>query len=297
VGLRFVTGMALAGISPVGMKIASTWAKGGIGLLIGLLVGALTLGSALPHLVNVLGGLDWRTTIRGTSLLALVAAGLIRLVRLGPAHTRAARFHWRQATEAFTRPALRLANLGYLGHMWELYAMWAWVGVFLTVNDALRLSAGTAGLLTFLVIAVGAAGCLFGGLFADRRGRTTLTMLAMGLSGTMAILAAVFAAGPVWLLIAIALVWGFFVIADSAQFSASVIELSPPELRGTMLTVQTSAGFLLTLVSIHIVPLIAAEWGWPWALAILAPGPFLGMLAMGRLRARPEAAKLAGGRR
>ncbi len=297
---RFLTGAAMAGIYPVGMKIAVTWAKGDIGLLVGLLVGALTLGSGAPHLFNAMGGIDWRFTIAVTSLLALTAALVINLVRIGPNLAPSPRFDPRIAFKAYTRPALRLANFGYLGHMWELYAMWAWLAVFLHASFEVHMedAALWSRLATFAVIGVGgAAGAVLGGMIADRIGRTALTMGAMAASGTCAIfIGFLFGASP-WLVFSVAFFWGVVVIADSAQFSASIAELSEPGTLGTMLTMQTSVGFLLTLATLHLIPTMVAAVGWQFAFATLAVGPFFGVWAMGRLRAHPDSVNIAGGRR
>jgi MFS family permease len=302
---RFLTGACMAGVYPVGMKMVTTWAKDDMGLLVGLLVGALTLGSAAPHFLNAFGGLDWRIAIGSASAISLTSAVLINFVKLGPNWTTAPPFNPRAAFGALTNPALRLANFGYLGHMWELYAMWAWLGLFL--DASFRLSGGFSGedgaafwarMATFAAIGIGGgAGSLLGGYIADRKGRTFLTMGAMGVSAACAMSVGFLFGGDPVLLFLLCFLWGASVIADSAQFSASIAELAPPERVGTMLTLQTSMGFLLTLATIHLMPLAVDSMGWRYAFAVLAIGPILGVIAMGRLRAHPDSIKLANGRR
>jgi MFS family permease len=301
--LRLITGMCMAGIYPVGMKLATSWARGNAGLLVGILVGALTLGSASPYLFDVLGGIDWRWTIALASLSALVAAALINLVGIGPAATRRAEFRIDDALQGWRDRPLRLANLGYLGHMWELYAMWAWIGAFLTASFAIALpdtpdhGAVGAKLMAFATIAVGAIGSLAGGLLADRLGRTTITMAALAISGACSVAAGFTFGGAPLVTAVLCMVWGIAVVADSAQFSASIAELSPPDRTGTMLTAQTALGFLLTLITIHALPYAVELLSWRYAFAVLAIGPIVGIAAMARLRGLPEASKLAGGRR
>ncbi|WP_298424908.1 MFS transporter [Rhodoblastus sp.] len=298
--LRFATGISLAGVYPVGMAMAATWARGDLGLLIGLLVGALTLGSASPHLAAAFGGLDWRAPILFASAGALIAAALAGFIGLGPNVARAPEFRWSNVMLGWRSQPLRLANFGYFGHMWELYAMWAWIGAFVAASFRARYGDAPPlppALATFFIVASGAFGALLGGFFADRVGRTLVTSLSMAVSGLCCLLIGFTFGGSAAAVLAVGFVWGVSVIADSAQFSASTVELCEPGLRGAMLTAQTCFGFLLTLASIHLMPDAVAALGWRYAFATLAIGPFLGVWAMLALRARPEAEAMAGGRR
>jgi MFS family permease len=301
--LRFATGLCMAGAYPPAMKIVATWFRSGRGLAIGILVGALTVGSAAPHLIRGLTDLPWRGTLLAASGLSLLAAGLIWLrVSEGPNRFPAARFDLHMAGAVFRERGPRLACFGYFGHMWELYAMWAWLGLFLAASleqhgggSYLGLGAPAA---TFVAMGLGGAvGAYAGGALADRWGRTTLTMAAMALSGLCAATIGLSFGGPPTLTFLLAIFWGVTVVADSAQFSTAVTELSPPAYVGTALTAQTCVGFALTMVSIWLVPPVVRAIGWTWAFAMLAPGPVLGVLAMGRLRAVPESVKMASGRR
>ena len=300
IALRFATGVCLAGVYPPGMKIAASHVTGaGRGLAIGVLVGALTLGSATPHLVaGVLGDetLPWRAVLGTSSALAALGALVVaRLVRDGPHAPPVARFDPRLALRVLRERGVRLANLGYFGHMWELYAMWSWFALFLAATGA---DPRAARLTTFLVIGVaGAAGALAGGWLADRLGRTRVTIAAMAMSGACCLASPLAFVLPAPAVLLFGLVWGASIIADSAQFSAAVTELASPESMGTALTLQTSLGFALTLLPIWGLPLAAEALGWRFAFVLLAPGPILGCAAMARLRALPEATRMAGGRR
>jgi MFS family permease len=297
--LRFLTGFFVAGIYPPALKIVASHFRRGRGVAVGLMIGGLTLGSATPHLVSGLGGLDWRVVIAVTSALTVFGGVAVLLfVPDGPYPFPRGSFEPRYMLRAFRDPAVRLANLGYFGHMWELYAMWSWFGVFFA--ESLRLAgvqdAHLPALGTFLVIGAGALGCYGGGILGDRWGRTRTTALAMAVSGTCAALAGVLFGGAPLLVLALGVVWGIAVVADSAQFSTMVTELADQAYVGTALTVQLALGFLLTVATIWIIPLARDAFGWQWAFLVLAPGPALGVLAMLRLKGRPEAARIAEGR-
>ncbi|OSQ46416.1 MFS transporter [Thalassospira sp. MCCC 1A01428] len=298
--LRLLTGMCMAGIYPIGMKMVATWARGDTGFLVGLLVGALTLGSALPHLFSVALPLDWRWVIVAASGSAWLAAFGVMFVKLGGTPARSPRFDPRVVGHIIADKPLRYAGYGYFGHMWELYAMWGWTGLFLFrayQERGMDNAAAWAALTTFAIVGIGALGSLLGGIFADRWGRTTITIAAMTMSGFCALVTGALAGAPLPVLVIVCLIWGISVVADSAQFSSCVIELAEPAHIGTALTLQNAVGFLIALISIHLVPLVADAFGWWASFAMLAIGPVMGVIAMTRLRAMPEAVKLAQGRR
>ena len=297
--LRFLTGMFLAGVYPPAMKILATWFRHSRGLALGVLVGALTLGKATPYLINGVGSYNWRTNVAFVSLLAVVGGVVVLLfVSDGPFALPAARFDFSQAGRVFRNHGVRLANLGYLGHMWELYAMWTWIPFMIRASLSARHSSPAfAEVGSFVVIGCGAVGCVVAGLIADRVGRTIVTSTAMAISGSCCLVIGLFfGANPIALLI-VAAIWGASVVADSAQFSACVTELGDPQYIGTALTIQTCLGFLLTTISIELIPRLEKLVGWRYAFVILAPGPLFGVLSMLRLRGLPEAEKIAHGRR
>lgn len=294
---RFATGFFAAGIYPPLLKVMATHFREGRGLALGVLTGAISLGSALPHLVNGLVGVDWRQVVLASTVLTLAGGAVALAVPTGAYPFARGGFEPRYAWRALADPAVRLANFGYFGHMWELYAMWSWFVIFFA--DSLA-AAGTpdgslASLGAFAVVGAGAIGCVAGGVLGDRWGRTRTTALAMSVSGACALVIGAAFASPA-LVFAIGLLWGVAVVADSAQFSTMVTELADQRYVGTALTTQLAVGFSLTVATIWLVPLVRDALGWAWTFVILVPGPALGVLAMLRLGARPEAARIAGGR-
>jgi MFS family permease len=306
ISFRFLTGAALAGTYPPGMKILAGWFRHGRGTALGIMVGALAIGSALPHGVNALGGVgadNWRIVILTSSALALIAAALVGIfIHDGPYASPSPPFDIRQVIDilSFRNRSLSLANFGYLGHMWELYAMWGWIALLLTQSANVS-NAPTYAIksLSFLVIAVGALGCWWAGRVSDRiipnglslisdhdsrvRQRSRVTIIAMAVSGACCLLTAIFFHN-FYAVAAISIIWGISIVADSAQFSAIISEVADPQYVGTALTLQTAMGFLLTVVSIRVTAAIGEHWGWHWAAASLAIGPALGIWAMLRLQ-------------
>lgn len=285
--MRGLTGLSLAGVYPVGMKIAVGWTLKSRGLLVGLLVGALTLGSAAPHAIALLGGPEWRITVLVASGLALFAAVLVLAVRLGPYHVKAPRFHPSSLGLAWKSRPIRLAFAGYLCHMWELYAFWAWIALALALSfeqagrlDAVELARFT----TFCAIALGGLLCVPAGGLADRLGKARIAGLCMVLSAAAAFGTAATYGGPPALSICFVLMWGAFIISDSAQFSALVADAAPAECAGSLITFQTALGFLLTAVTVQGAPVVAAYLDWPMTLALLGIGPVIGFEAMRRLQ-------------
>jgi MFS family permease len=288
--LRFATGFSLAGVYPPAMKMASTWFRARRGLAIGTVVGALTVGKATPYLVHALPAAGPQLVILVASVCAMVAALLIAgFYSDGPYPFPPRPFAWGLVQTVIERREWRLATSGYLGHMFELYSFWTWIPLFLAASVAAQTgrsgdaSPGLVSAVAFGTIAVGGFGCVWGGLAADSRGRERLVMLAMALSGACSLLIPLAFGRSLWLVGALAWAWGFFVIADSAQFSALVTEAVPAHTVGTALTVQTSLGFLLTMVSIQLIPPLVAVVGWRWAFPVLALGPAFGIASIRRL--------------
>lgn len=281
--LRALTGAALAGVYPVGMKIAVGWSVKDRGLLVGALVGALTLGSASPHLIALFGGADWRVTIWVTTIITVCGGVGMLWTGLGPHHARAPGLDLGAIRLAWTDRRIRYAILGYLGHMWELYIFWAWVGV-IAGSSFMLAGAGDPGwlakLTAFLAVALGGIACVVCGRWADRFGKAEVAGWILGLSAVASVAAAASYGGPVWLVMGALIVWGVLVVPDSPLFSALVADAAPPERAGSLMTFQTSIGFLLTAFTVQATPFVAEAVGWPVVLAAMGIGPVLGVFAM-----------------
>ena len=288
--MRFLTGLFLAGVYPPGMKMIATWFVANRGLAIGALVGALTIGKALPYLIRAIDGVDAAFVVLSASAAAFLAALLVFwLYEDGPHAFERRAFSWNLVGTVTRHRETRLAIAGYLGHMWELYAMWSLISLFFleffsgkgaTLNTALS----NAGFAAFAAIATGAAGCVVAGRWADVVGRERVTVYAMITSGACALIMGHLLDSTLWLAGIIGAVWGFSIVADSAQFSAIVTEVAPAHAVGTALTLQTSLGFLLTAISIPLTIAVQQRFGWAPAFSLLAVGPALGVVAMVKLK-------------
>jgi MFS family permease len=296
--LRFVTGFFIAGVYPPSFKLISTWYRKGRGFALGVLAAGIIFGNASPHLANALGGIDWKSVIYATTAMSIIGGVVAYSVKDGPFEFPRTVFDPRQIGRVFANQGVRLASIGYFGHMWELFAMAAWFLIFF--GDHLEARGRTAiplaAFVTWAVITIGALGSWVGGSVADRWGRTNFTALMLAISGLCSLGIGLLFDGPTWLVIVVGLIWGFTVVADSAQFSAMVTEVGDQSHVGTALTMQIAIGFTISAATIWIIPLIEEAVTWTWAFAVLALGPIVGIAAMLKLKSLPEAKLIAGGR-
>lgn len=282
---RFFTGFFLAGIYPVGMKIASDWFSGNLGKALGYLIGALVIGTAFPHLLNYLGtGLSWRAVLIGTSALALIG-GLLTffLVGDGPYRKTGSRFEPQRIIDVFKIKDFRSAAFGYFGHMWELYTFWAFLPFILTFYNQQHNSEINVSLWTFIIMASGVIGCVTGGISSLKIGSAKVAYRFLLASGILCLLSPLFFIVPPFAFLGLLIIWGIAVIGDSAQFSTLNAQTAPPEFKGTALTIAVSIGFLLTIPSIQLLGFLSEQIDTKWLLLTLVVGPIFGLIYTKRL--------------
>lgn len=290
--LRLLTGIFLAAVYPPALKEVSTWFRQGRGTALGVMIGALTLGSALPHLVGSFGGIRWEGVITATTIMTAAGGALILLLRdEGPYPFPRRRFSLQASLASLRNKHVALANIGYMGHMWELYAMWAWVGTFIASMPAIAVlphADTTASALSFVCIGVGALGCFVGGRLSDRYGRPQSALICLICSGSAAVALSLVGTSSLLLVLALCIFWGFWVIADSAQFSAVITEHADPVYVGGAVSIQLALGYLTTTLSLWLVPVLVQRWSWALAIGVLAIGPLIGAAAMAVLTFAPS---------
>ena len=300
ISARFATGAALALVYPPSVKLASTWFRQSRGLALGVMVGALALGSALPYLMRGVGaGPDWQLVLVGSSVASVIAALLFGFVlNEGPHPYSRTKVDPRQIGAIIRNRPVMLANIGYFGHSWDIYAMWGWIMAYAAAAQLAGLSVGNPAILAFAAIAMGAPASVAAGKMADHFGRCNMAAFCTATSGAAALLIGVTFGGPAWAFLVVATVWGAIIVADSAQYTAAVTELADQTLVGSTVAFQMGVGFGITMITVWLLPMLAELLGsWRWSFLILLPGPVVGAWAMLTLKKLPEAELLAGGRR
>lgn len=284
---RFATGVMLAGVYPVGMKLVASWFSERLGWQLGVMVGALVLGTSSPFFFRATGhALPWRAIIGAASGAAILGGLLVLLVTDGPFLKKRAAFEPKMLLRVFALRRFRLQSIAYFGHCWELYAVWTLTPFFLA--DQLGLRGSSLAWLSFLVVAVGAIGCGVGGWLSHTLGERLIALVALIVSGTICLTIGWWVTLPLGVVVVVFLVWGVAVVADSPQFSALAVRSCPPEYTGTALTVQNGVGFAITAASIQLLPLLADAIGWRWTFLALAPGPAIGVWALWKLGKQPD---------
>lgn len=283
---RLFTGVALSGVYGPGLKLVSTWFQLRRGMAMGVVVGALTIGSAGPHLFKGFGITSWELVLMITGVCSILSGIFMLFVKVGPYPLPVGAFDPNAIPRAFKNQKVRLANFGYFGHMWELLAMWSWFGLFVAESfrtSGMNIPSSAAALVTFIVIGSGLFGAWFGGVFADRIGREQVTLWSLGVSGTIALFIGFFFGSSPWIVAIFGVIWGVSIIADSAQFSALLTEHTDQRYVGSTLTIQLAIGYVLTIIVIFLVPFVESIVGWKYTFLILLPGPILGFISMFRL--------------
>lgn len=286
--LRFLTGVFIAGIYPVGMKIAADWFEKGLGKALGFLLGALVLGTAFPHLLkNRDFELPWKSVLYFTSLFA-TAGGLLMLLFVGdgPYRKKSGGFQWNAFKEIFSSKKWRQSAFGYFGHMWELYTFWGFVPLILGLYAAKKGIALNVPLFSFLIIGCGAISCISGGYLSQKIGSAKVATAALFVSGICCFLSPVAFQLPLWFFIAILFIWGLAVVPDSPQFSTLVAQYAPEHLRGTALTIYNSIGFSISTVSLIVIDRVfysTGFFGGKNTFLLLGIGALVGLPSMIRL--------------
>lgn len=281
---RFLTGFMLAGIYPVGMKIASDYFKDGLGKSLGFLVGALVLGTAFPHLLKTFTtSFPWEYVIYATSFLSLTGAlCILTFVPNGPYRTAGQKFDFRSCLSGFKNTQFRSAAFGYFGHMWELYTFWAFLpAMLLHYNSTHPTALLNIPLFSFLVIGSGGLSCMIGGLLSQKFGAKRIATIALSISGLCCLLSPIFLfTDSVYALLLFLFTWGLSGTADSPLFSSLIAKNAPESLRGTSLTLVNCIGFAITIISIQVINLLAKEMNSHYLYMVLAVGPVLGLWAL-----------------